>query len=111
MAEDHRCDLKRLLDRSLPNWRALLGELRRRELAADIHGLKKLQQELRAAGLPASLPARLNQRTATAVLGSHSKATLGEHLRATLGPLEVTRDGLIRLRPNPGLLIERAGEA
>jgi hypothetical protein len=107
--EAHRPDLEQLLERSLPRWRELLSELEGHELSPDLHGWKRLQQERRAAGLPATLPERLNQRTATAALGNHSKASFGERLRAALGPLEVTRDGLIRMRPNPGLVVERGG--
>jgi hypothetical protein len=88
----------------------LLTELGRNGLSADIHGWKHLQQSRRAAGLPATLPERLNQRTATAALGTHSKASLGERLLKVLGPLDVTRDGLIRLRPSPGLLVARGGK-
>lgn len=105
--EAHRAELEVLLHRSLPGWRDLLAELGRHELPADLHGWKRLQQARRAQGLPAALPDRLNQRTATAALGAHSKATLGERLREVLGPIEVTRDGLIRLRPSPGLLVKR----
>jgi len=108
--EDHRTDLEVLLDRSFPRWRELLAELSRHDLPPDLHGWKRLQQIHRAKDLPETLPERLNQRTATAAVGDHSKATLGERLRAALGPIEVTRDGLIRIRPNSGLRIERAGE-
>lgn len=108
--EGHRRDLERLLDRSWPGWQDRLEELKRHDLSFDLHGWKTLQQRRRANGLPEILPDRLNQRTATAALGSHSKATLGERLRQALGPLEVTRDGLIRIRPNEGLLVERGRE-
>ncbi len=108
--DDHRGDLEVLLDRSFPGWRELLAELSRHDLPPDLHGWKRLQQIHREADLPSALPDRLNQRTATAAVGDHSKAALSERLRAALGPIEVTRDGLIRIRPNPGLLVERAGE-
>lgn len=110
LTDDHRADLEVLLDRSFPGWRELLAELGRHDLPPDLHGWKRLQQIHREADLPSTLPDRLNQRTATAAVGDHSKVTLGERLRAALGPIEVTRDGLIRLRPNPGLVVERAGE-
>ncbi len=108
--EDHRTELQALLDRSFSGWRDLLAELIRSDLSPDLHGWKQLQQNHRKADLPAMLPDRLNRRTATAAVGDHSKATLGEHLLKVLGPIEVTRDGLIRIRPNPGLIVERADE-
>jgi hypothetical protein len=105
LAQDQRPAVEALLDRCFPAWRTVLDEFRRQELVPDLHGWKQLQQQRRTAALPASLPERLNQRTATAALGRHSKVTLGQDLRDALGPVEVTRDGLIRLRPNDGLLV------
>ncbi len=67
-------------------------------------------EQLREAGLPTDLPERLNQRTAAAFLAAHSKASLSDDLRKALGPVEVTRDGLVRLRPNRGLLVRRDDE-
>lgn len=110
LAEDSRDKLEVLLDRCFPRWRDAVRQLRRAGLPADLHGWRQLQEVHRGAALPASLPPRLNQRTATAALGAHSKATLGERLRAALGPLEVTRDSLIRVRPNPGLQVRRGRE-
>lgn len=107
--EGHRGSVEALLDRSCPDWRALLDELEQHDLPADLHGWKRLQEIRRGADLPSSLPDRINLRTATAAVGAHSKSRLGDRLREALGPVEVTRDSLIRLRPNPGLLVEGAG--
>jgi len=110
LVEDSKAHLEVLLDRCFVGWRDLVRQLGHAGLSADIHGWRQLQELRRGATLPASLPPRLNQRTATAALGAHSKATLGEQLRAALGPVEVTRDSLIRMRPSPGLLVRREGE-
>lgn len=107
LVEGHRGDIEALLDRAFPDWRETVADLRSRGLPEDLHGYRALAEERRAATLPAATPQRLNQRTATAAVGAHSKATLGERLRAALGPIEVTRDGLIRARPNPGLTVHR----
>jgi hypothetical protein len=107
LVEGHRSDLVGLLDRAFPDWRATVDALRDRGLAQDLHGYRALAEARRAATLPETAPQRLNLRTATAALGAHSKATFGERLRAALGPIEVTRDGLIRARPNPGLTVHR----
>lgn len=107
LEDSRRSELEALLDRAEPNWRRLLVELEGEGLSSDIHGWKELQERRRGAALPEHLPVRLNQRTATAAIGDHSKATLGPRILNALGPVEVTRDGLVRLRPNRGLVVER----
>jgi len=111
LALEERCrpELASLLDRSFPAWRETLAACERRGLPPDVLGWKDLQQARRRAGLSTKLPGRLNRRTAAAAVGAHSKSTLGARLRGSLGPVEVTRDGLIRLRPSPGLLVGRDG--
>ncbi|MCA9547173.1 MAG: hypothetical protein KC613_22380 [Myxococcales bacterium] len=108
LVETHRGDLEGLLDRVFPDWRVTADTLSGKGLPQDLHGYRALAEARRAATLPETAPQRLNLRTATAALGAHSKATLGGRLRAALGPIEVTRDGLIRARPNPGLTVHRA---
>jgi hypothetical protein len=60
--------------------------------------------------MPPVLPERLNLRTVAAVLAEHSKATLSEAHLESLATVTVTRDGIIRLRPSPGLLLRRGNE-
>lgn len=105
LVEGHREDLEALLDRAFPAWRHAIAELRGRGLSADLHGYRALADYRRASTLPDTAPFRLNLRTASAALGPHSKSKLGERLRAALGSAEVTRDGLVRARPNPGLTV------
>jgi len=57
------------------------------------------------------MPPRLNLRTAIALVGPHSKAGLSVERRQALAEVDLTRDGLVRLRPNAGLTIERNGRA
>lgn len=111
LVEGHRTHLESLLARVFPDWRETVDALRCEGLSLDLHGYRALVEARRAATLPQMAPQRLNLRTATAALGAHSKATLGERLRAALGPIEVTRDGLIRARPNPGLTVHRGQTA
>lgn len=106
----HRPDLEALLDRSFPGWRAVHATLVQHGLSLDIHGWKRMKEDARAATLPPSLPSLLNQRTAAAAMADHSKATLSERLRRALGSVEITRDGIVRMRPNAGLLVEGEGE-
>ncbi|MEM9490879.1 MAG: Wadjet anti-phage system protein JetD domain-containing protein, partial [Myxococcota bacterium] len=105
--EAYRWKLESLLDHVFPAWRAVAAVLGRRKLALDLRGYRALAEQRRAEALPAVQHQRLNRRTATAAVAAHSKATLGERLLAALGPVEVTRDGLIRARPNPGLTVVR----
>ena len=106
LVEDRRGDLEALLDRVFSGWRATVADLRSRGLPEDLHGYRVLSEERRAVEVPAARQ-RLNQRTASAAVGVHSKVTLGRRLREALGPIEVTRDGLVRMRPNPGLFVRR----
>lgn len=106
-----RCEeVRSLLDRVWPGWEEVLERLRAAELPVDERGWNKLEDLERAARRPEALPARLNQRTATAVVAPHSKAELTESRREVLGELDVTRDGLVRLRPHADLEVRR-GEA
>ena len=68
-------------------------------------GWKTLQDEDRIRGA-GPLPPQLNAKTATALVGPHSKARLTDRRRQTLGDVELTRDGIVRLRPNIGLILE-----
>jgi hypothetical protein len=56
------------------------------------------------------LPKRVNRRTAAAKVAPHSKASLGTRRMAALGDTEVTHDGVLRLRPIPGLVLRRGDE-
>lgn len=109
LVEDYRNDLEQLLTRVFPDWIGVVEELSGRGLPTNLHGYRELTEQVRIAALPTVTKPRLNQRTATAAVGAHSKVTLSERLRETLGQVEVTRDGLIRARPNPGLTVSRNG--
>ena len=101
-----RAELEALLDGAWPGWRDAAARLEARGLPADERGWRRLADLERRAALP-PLPARLNLRTATAAVGPHSKAGLGDARREGLGDVEVTRDGVVRLRPHPGLRLVR----
>ena len=58
----------------------------------------------------ASLPRRLNTKTATAYVAPHSKASLTDARRAPLQGVELTSDGIVRMRPNEGLAFERSDQ-
>lgn len=96
-----------MLDRILPGWRDIIRELRRSDLNVDPRGYKELMDQRRAESIALNSARRLNQRTATAALGVHSKPSLREAHQAALEHTEVTHDGLIRIRPNPGLVVQR----
>ncbi|AWV89343.1 Wadjet anti-phage system protein JetD domain-containing protein [Bradymonas sediminis] len=105
--EASRPALETMLDRVFPTWREVEAELRRRGLKVDLHGYRSLGEKRRVEALPEMRHRRLNQRTANAVLGVHSKATLSEEQREAIDEVEVTRDGLVRIRPNAGLSVIR----
>lgn len=102
LVEDRRRELVNLLERVWSTWREALGELTARGLPPTPDGWRKLLDARRTEGLP-DLPARINRRTAAALLAPHSKAGLTEDRLVALGDSEPTHDGVVRLRPPPGL--------
>lgn len=108
LAAEHRVTVETLLGKVWPGWRAVAAALDNHTLPPTPRGLQQLEDLQRQATIPA-LPARLNQRTATAAVGPHSKATLTEQRRLALGDVDVTRDGIVRVRPHHGLQLRRAG--
>ena len=96
-----------MLDRRWPEWRDTQARLVEAGLPATHEGWKALQDTERA-GRAGALPRRLNAKTAAAYVGPHSKAGLTDARRTALAGIEVTRDGIVRLRPNKGLMLERA---
>lgn len=108
IVEARREEIRSLLDRVWPGWAEALDRLRAAGLSVDERGWQKLADQERADRRPEELPARLNQRTATAVVAPHSKAELTESRREVLGEIDVTRDGLVRLRPHVGLAVRRS---
>ncbi|AGP36472.1 Wadjet anti-phage system protein JetD domain-containing protein [Sorangium cellulosum] len=112
LVETQREEVRALLDRVWPGWAEALEALRAAGLPVDERGWHRLKDRERAERLPRALPPRLNQRTATAAVAARSKAGLTEARREALGGVEVTRDGLVRLRPHAGLAVRRGdGEA
>ena len=106
--ERHRGDVETLLGRVWPEWRDVAGRLERAGLSADERGWKELRRRERAHVVSAEgLPDRLNRRTATAMVGAHSKAALSSADLGTLAAVEITSDGLVRMRPSPGLRVRR----
>jgi hypothetical protein len=106
LVPEQRDKLMALLDRVWHEWRLVAEGLAVRGLDATPTGLLRLQDSLRAQSV-AALPARLNRRTATAAVGPHSKSTLTVVRKAALGRTTVTGDGIVRLRPPPGLRFAR----
>ena len=110
LVEGRRGDLEAMLDTRWPQWRETRERLASADLPITHEGWKTLQDEDRAKGT-GPLPPRLNTKTATALVGPHSKAGLTDRRRQTLGDVELTRDGIVRLRPNVGLILERGKSA
>jgi hypothetical protein len=106
--ERHRADVAAALGRVWPGWEEVLAALRGRGLPPTERGLRGLLAAQREEALPA-LPGRLNLRTATAAVAAHSKAALGHGQRGLLRDVELTRDGVVRMRGAAGLLLVRGG--
>lgn len=92
--------LPSLLDRIWPDWRQTLRQLKDAAMPLDAKSLLKLA---RKTGPPQTLPARLHHKTYAALAGAHSKSLpAGKGLRSDL---TLTTDGLLRIRPNEGLVL------
>jgi hypothetical protein len=109
LVENRRADLETLLANVWPEWRTVLAKLVDEGLQSTERDWRELLDRERAAALGA-LPDRLNLKTATAQVAPHSKASLTETNKRALeraGLDGLTRDGLVRLRPNAGLALAR----
>jgi len=102
IVEDRRGQIEEILDRDWPGWRELSAALAARSLPPTMDGLAALEDERRAAEI-SGLPERLSQRTAAAIAAPHSKAMLTDRRRSSLGGTEITRDGIVRMRPCDGI--------
>jgi hypothetical protein len=112
LVDDLRGELEALLAQAWPEWKEGVASLAAAGLALDVHGWKALRDAQRAQRVATvRLPARLNQRTATALVSPHSKSTLTAYRRALLGAIDVTRDGVVRIRPHEGLIATRGNSA
>jgi hypothetical protein len=109
LVPEHRAALVELLDRVWPEWRAFSAALAERGLDPTPSDFRRLSDLVRAEEV-AELPERLNRRTATSMVGPHSKSSLSLIRRAALGDTSVTRDGIVRLRPPAGLRFSRDGK-
>lgn len=106
LVESRRQELERLLTQVWPEWPVVRTELTGAGLAITMKGWLQLQ-DIERARAAKGLPSRLNRRTATALVGPHSKASLSAPRREALADLDMMHDGTLRLRTPRGLSIRR----
>ena len=99
-----RTEIENMLDRRWPEWRVARRRLVEAGLPVTHEGWKQLLDRDRAAQTVA-LPPRLNKKTAAAYVGPHSKVGFTDVRRLALDGIDITRDGIVRLRPNRGLVL------
>ena len=104
-----RSAVEQVLDGSWPDWRSCLDKLTERNLPPTESGLLTLLREQRLQ-TAVQLPQRVNQRTAAAAIGEHSKARLGDSVQQSLQTCEVTSDYVVRLRGCGGLSLTHNGK-
>lgn len=110
LAPEHRARVAECLDGAWAEWRMVAAELQRLDLAPTAAGVDALEQRRRAVRVAElELPSRLNRHTAAALLSRHSKAALGPFEQVVLDGVELTDDGLVRLRPSQGLCLSVDG--
>lgn len=109
LVQDRRAELVALLDRVWPDWQAEQLALLVAGEPPTPAGWGRLGDRRRAGALP-DLPERINRRTAAAATAPGAKSTLTTARREVLGDVEVTDDGVARLRPPSGLLARRGAQ-
>jgi hypothetical protein len=107
LVPERRMELEMLLERVWPQWREVLDRTRRAGLRPDERGVAEAARMDRAGRAPTAPARRLHVKTAAAAFAAHSKATLPDGEVAALAGVELTGDGLIRLRPSAGLALRR----
>lgn len=89
-----------LLTRVWPSWRSVAEAFAAEGLTPGLVDWPALENRRRqAAAASLDLPDRMNRRTAASLVGAHSK------VRVDLEGVEQTADGVVRLRPSPGLML------
>lgn len=111
LEERHRATIEAALDRARPEWREHLRLLGERGLAVTPQSWRELARARRRQQLSGTeLPARMSLRTATAQVAAHSKARFTAGDEEAFEGTEVTRDGLVRMRPDTSLRLRRGSE-
>jgi hypothetical protein len=108
--EKARRSAEETLQHAWPDWSEVVGRLAAGGFPPTPAGLADLERRDRvdAAGRLA-LPTRMNRRTAAATVGKHAKARLGPFEQVVLEDVDVTDDGLVRMRPSAGLEVQNGG--
>lgn len=109
LADLRRAEVEEVLGRVWPGWRSVAATLDAEGLPPSPRGLAILEDRQRQAATPGPFPTQRNQHTAAASVGPHSKAVLTPQRRQALGEVDLTRDGIVRLRPHRGLALRRDG--
>lgn len=98
------------LQQAWPGWSQIIGRLSAGGLPPTPAGLADLERRDRVdAASRLALPTRMNRRTAAATVGKHAKARLGPFEQVVLEDVDVTDDGLVRMRPSAGLQVRNGG--
>lgn len=109
LVAEHRERVGVLLDGQWPEWREVAQALAAAGCPPTLRGLSALEttRRLEVIGAADALPARLHHKTAAALVAPHSKASVGARGREWLDDIELTRDGIVRLRLPPGVSIRQ----
>lgn len=110
-----RDDLAVLLDRIWPEWVAVRDALVAENLPPTPAGAREFRRRQRAQEVDsatldqAAVPGSLNQRTAMSLVADSSKVAPGSAHLEVLADRRLTRDNVVRLRPNAGLELSLNG--
>lgn len=105
-----RPELVELLERVWPTWTSDHADLIVAGEPCTPAGWTRLLDQRRADAL-SPLPATLNRRTAAAATSRGAKASLTDSRREMLGDVELTGDGVVRLRVPAGMVAHRGRQS
>lgn len=105
-----RPGVEEALSKAWPDWRNVAQRLDEGRYPPTPVGLRELERQDRLSKVDSEdLPERMNRRTAAAMLTRHAKARLGPFEQVVLEEVDITDDGIVRMRPNAGLSLIRDG--
>ncbi len=110
LVPEKRSELVSLLDLVWSSWQTEQVALLVAGLPPTPVGWAQLGDRRRAEALP-PLPDRVNRHTAAAVTARGAKSSLTAGRIDALSAVEITEDGVARLRPPPGLLAHRGTQS
>lgn len=103
-------NVTRLLQEKHPEWAQIADAMEKSGLSFNLQGLKEFREKkTQERAKTINLTGHVHHKTFTAITKGDSKSSLSAGI-SVRNDIEITHDDLIRIRPNAGLWISRAGK-